>query len=150
MLTVFTLLGVMGCDINEGPREEAREAINAAERGAPADYVREEMSEVRLGRVDNRTEAERQLRKMENWVDETRRELREDGREISQDVDRQLDKVDHEIDELRADFDKLNDEGSDWDRFKDRFNNSMRNIAVEIDKIDGEVDDRPGDEMGPG
>jgi chromosome segregation ATPase len=150
MLAIFTVLNIMGCDINEGPREEAREAVRAAERGAPADEVREEMREVRLGRVESREEADRQLRKMEGWVERNRREMRQEGREVSQDADRQFDKIEAELAELRADFNELDDEGSGWDRFKDRFNNSMRNIAIQVDKIDGEVDDKPGDEAGPG
>jgi len=144
MLTFLTALALVGCDVNEGPREEAEEAIRASERGAPQHRVNEELRDVVVVRAETRDEVDRELRKLESWVSETRRDLRESGREASEDLNRQLNKVERQTNELRRELDAIDDEGSDWDRFRDRVNESMRDISNEIDKLDGELDDRPG------
>lgn len=150
MLTILTALALVGCDVDEGPREEAEEAVRAAERGASEQRVSEEAREIVVNRADTRNEVDRELRKIEAWVAETRRDLRESGREASEEMKQQLDKVERQTNELRRELDALNEEGSDWDRFRDRFNQSMRNISNEIDKLDGEINDKAGDEVGRG
>src|SRR5687768_2983509 len=101
MLTILTALAFVGCDVDEGPREEAEEALRAAERGAPPHKVAEETREIAFDRAETRNEVDRELRKLEAWVTDTRRELRQSGREVSEDISRQLDKIEQRTNELR-------------------------------------------------
>ncbi|MEZ4235900.1 MAG: hypothetical protein R3F59_07000 [Myxococcota bacterium] len=148
---VAVALAAAGCDVNEGPREESNEVVRSIERVDSPEEVADQMEDVAQADRNQTTAAlDKQLDDTEKWGRREAQGAEPAGPEAKQETKDELDKIDAQIADLRDRVKKV-DPQSDWEAFKADFNKSMKDIAVSIDKLDGEVDDKPGDDpMGPG
>jgi DNA anti-recombination protein RmuC len=143
MFTLLTPMWLAACDVNEGPREEAREAGQAIERGASPGDVDRQLRDINGTPEEIRNALDAELRSSEAWLLQRRAELKAASEQAEDDTRRELDQIDRQLSELRTELDAL-DERSDWQKFQDRFREVMHDIGRRIDAIDGRVNDRPG------
>lgn len=139
---LFTILGLglaglAGCDIDEGPGEELREATEAIRNGEPASEVIDELGDV--VQSDRSAPFDEQLDQTDAWLARQRKELKDAGKDASKEISEQLDAIDREVRDVRAELAGMSEQ-SDWEKFKAKFDNTMHDIAESIDKVDGEVD----------
>ncbi|MEQ1501939.1 MAG: hypothetical protein ABMB14_06895 [Myxococcota bacterium] len=164
ILTVITGL-VAGCDLNEGPREESREAAQSIERGQSPDQVRDQLEDVNSrDKVDAANPAtpvtvapigqnlEVEVKKLEDWVQKARRDADNSMDKVSDDHRKRLDKIETDVRDARDQLSKQADKTGDAAaRMSDDIRAKLNQIAIEIDALDGEVNDKPGaDPIGPG
>ena len=147
---------LLACDLNEGPREETREAVEAARDGQSAESVHNQLDDVKASGIDDRTgferDLDRELRKTEKWAEEVRRDLAAGTRKADERFDRSFEAVEHDLRTAREDYDRLSDTPeADRRTLGESLRESLRQISVRVDALDGEVDDQPGpDPHGPG
>jgi hypothetical protein len=157
----WTLLGALAalataCDLNEGPREESREAVEAARDGRSPEAVQEQVDDVSAASRGDRTaverDLERDLRKAEEWVAEVRRDLASGAREADDRFERSFDAIEQDLKAARADYDRMSQRPeSERQTMTDSLREKLRQLSLRVDALDGEVDDRPGpDPHGPG
>jgi len=170
--TTLSLLAasLWACDLNEGPREETREAVEAARDGRSPEAVENQLDDVHPdaargpdaddridGRVDVNDRAferdlDRDLRKAEKWAKEVRRDLDSGARQVDEQFDRSFESIEQDLRAARADYDRL-DDSPDADRqtLGESLREKVRQLSLRVDALDGEVDDKPGaDPHGPG
>jgi hypothetical protein len=151
------VVGLTGCDMNEGPAEETREANEAILEGERPGEVRDELNDIRrddavVGGVDNDLDFDRDLRNAEERTERQRQRLADGTRKADANFERSLDEIQRDLKALRTDVDGLGDrEPGERDGTKRALKEKLRELSLKIDALDGEVDDRPGkDPVGPG
>jgi hypothetical protein len=153
-LILPTLLGA--CDLNEGPREERREAVEAARDGRSTDAVQEQVEDLTPARsadhVAVERDFERDLRKTENWAERVRRDLASGGKEADEQFERSFAAIEHDLLQIRQEFDRLGERSEgERQRLTESLRERLRELRLRVDALDGEVDDQPGaDPQGPG
>ena len=153
---VFSIVvGLTGCDLNEGPAEEAREAKDAILDGDRPGEIRDQLDDVRrddavVGDLD--PDLDRDLRDAEDWTVRQRKNLSEGTRKADAAFERNLDEIQRDLKQIRADVDGIGKrEAGERDGAKRELKDKLRELSLKIDALDGEVDDRPGkDPIGPG
>ena len=114
------VIGIAACDLNEGPREEGREAQEAMEQGRDADRVQNEIADVD-GTADAgggapsaaSLELDRELDQAEAWLAEARRQIEAGTRSANAATKDALNAVENDIKAARADLERLADEAAD-------------------------------------
>ena len=170
----LVLTSLWACDLNEGPREETREAVEAARDGRSPETVRDQVDDIGQNGVDradgvkvdhdldhdrvagDRTafekDLDRDLNKAERWVEEVRRDLASGARQADDEFDRSFESLERDLKSARQDYDKLSTApDADRETLGENLREKLRQLSLRVDALDGEVDDKPGpDPMGPG
>jgi hypothetical protein len=153
MLSIFA--GLAGCDLNEGPAEEAEEANEAIREGARPGEIRDQLEDVNRNDVvvgDGDHDFERDLGEAETWAERQRTGLADGTRKADAEFERSLDEIQRDLKQIRADVDGMGTrEAGERDGLKKDLKARLRDLSLKIDALDGEVNDRPGkDPVGPG
>lgn len=156
-VVLSVLVGLTGCDLNEGPREETREANEAVRDGDRPGEIRDQVEDIGARRdgvvvKDNDPDFDRELRDAEQWAEKQRQGLDEAGRQVDEAYEKTLDEIQADLKKIRADVDKLGTKPEgEREGVRENLREQLRTLSLKIDKLDGEVDDQPGkDPMGPG
>lgn len=154
-VVLSVLVGLTGCDLNEGPREETREANEAIRDGDRPGEVRDQVEDVGTRRdavVTDDPQFDRDLREAEQWAERQRQGLDEAGRQVDEAFEGTLDQIQADLKKIRADVERLGDKPEgEREGLRENLREQLRTLSLKIDKLDGEVDDQPGkDPMGPG
>lgn len=115
-----------GCDVDEGPKEEAREALEAIKKGKPLEEVGAEIGDVAksIGR-----RVDRKLRSAETWVDKRIAELERDGKSAGSDLDKELRALRKRIKRASRDLEQAGEGAAD------DFQATLDEIEAEIERL---------------
>lgn len=146
MLSIF--VGLVGCDLNEGPAEETREANEAIREGARPGEVRDQLEDVNRDDAvvgDGEHDFDRDLGEAETWAQRQRTGLADGTRKADADFERSLDEIQRDLKQIRTDVDGMGTrEAGERDGAKKELKNRLRELSLKIDALDGKVDDQPG------
>jgi DNA repair exonuclease SbcCD ATPase subunit len=129
---------IAGCDIDEGPREETREAVEAIGEGQDAELVREQIEDLRP-RSTARRDLDQELRKSEEWLARAAGELETETKTASAEARRELEELEREAGQLRAELDRLGAEAeAEWEQASEALEARVRALGRRVDELDGE------------
>lgn len=147
-------VALMACDLNEGPREETREAVEAARDGRSTEAVHDQLEDVNASgdRTAFERDLDRDLRKTEKWAEQVRRDIDSGARKADERFDRVFEDIERDLRAAREDYDRLSTSPeADRKTVGESLRESLRQLSLRVDALDGEVDDQPGpDPHGPG
>jgi DNA anti-recombination protein RmuC len=140
---ILPMIALGACDLNEGPREESREAVETiGERPTSDERVQREVEDVRPEEMDRDAltrDLDRELKSVEDWAQRTRRDFDAGTREVNEDAKAQLKDVEEELRKLRSDLDDAADQSeAEFRDFSQDARQRMRELGQRIDRLDGE------------
>jgi DNA anti-recombination protein RmuC len=145
---ILPLMALAACDLNEGPREESREAVEAiGERPSSDERVQREVEDIQPADAERESlerDLDRELKNVEDWARRTRQDVDAGTREFSEDVKAQLKEVEEDLRKLRSELDEVgNKSEAELREFSQDARQRMRELGDKIDRLDGEGTERP-------
>lgn len=128
-IALTALCMTLACDLNEGPGEEAEEAVNAVQDGKSLDQIGDQVEDVGQAVTQPRSKLERRLADIDAWLDERHQELKATGEQASDDVQNALDDLGRRAEALRT---KLADQTA---ALGDDIERELAEIEAKIDEM---------------
>lgn len=130
---LFCTLALVGCDVDEGPKEEAREAVEAVRDGAPLEKVGEEVGDAADSTMKD---LERRVTDAGAWVDARTAEIEAGGREVSEDLKERLDKLGKRVKEAQKDIQEASKDAGE------NLEQTIQDIEAEMKALFDDGDDQ--------
>jgi hypothetical protein len=152
MAALCLVFGAVACDMNEGPREETREAEEAALKDKSPERVANEADDIHAndgtastapvtaasGSMEQaRASLDAQITRHEAWLADVNREIEAGTRAANPDTKSTLSEIERNLKDARNDLGKMADQtGEDWRKTEADLRGELAQVEAAIHRID--------------
>ena len=150
LTALWLVFGAVGCDMNEGPQEETREAQEAAAKDKSPERVANEAEDIHANDATASTAApatgsmeasraslDAQITRHEAWLADVNREIEAGTRAANPDTKSTLAEIERNLKDARTDLGKMADQtGDDWRKTEADLRGELAQVEAAIHRID--------------